>query len=215
VNEEKSNLHKAPDAINIVTGLFKDALSGDAESAAVLFMIAFQATDSLREIALQKPEVIAPFSSGISMFPAMICPNNSKDDEHKKLLKNCRVGEKSLLNASSTTAMNFGENTPGKTTAVQFYIWMIGIRDEGKEHPDQVIQSACRSLPEPSRNTFKEWNRVMQQMLIDYNKNDPKAHETWALWLNIWPSKTMTPGKKIDEIKKQISQGLYSILPEQ
>jgi hypothetical protein len=186
------------------------AIAGDEQAAQMLFLFAFDAAQCLKEVALKNPKPLLSLTRKSPFFPAMICPNNSQDHEHSELLKLCEVGKDSTFNSVSTSAMKF--ETPAKITAFTFYRAMLSFRDGAPVPTDEsgrAIAEACKALPKPSRENFKQWNDVLMQWLPGVDRIAEYPNE----WDRI-VSKDSTPGQKVDAIKKAISQAFKTILPD-
>jgi hypothetical protein len=189
-----------------IEALADKAIAGNEEAAIWLFMLAFDATQCLAKVAKKNPKILHSLTKKSPVFPAFICPNNSRDEEQKQILKACEVGKDSTFNAASTSAMKF--ETPAKRVALNFYRFMQDVRDGSMVPDEKEVIAACRALPDPSRNTFKQWNHVMLTLLptsiADYPAQD---------WKNTIANK-VTAGQQVDAIKKAISQALNTILPD-
>jgi hypothetical protein len=191
-----------------------EAIKGNVEAAHQLFMIAFNATDCLMQAAEKNPKPFLALTRVSAVFPAMICPNKSMDDKHKKLLKVCEVGKDSTLNSSNAAGMNF--STQAKVTAGVFYQRMKQIRAGEKTHPEPSITERCLKLPKPNRGNFTQWNAVMQAMLPGVEGLDLYPPDLWPDILKRPKEQAykLENYQKVDAIKKAISGAFHTLLPE-
>jgi hypothetical protein len=193
--------------IEIIKELETKALAGDSTAAEHLFAIAFDSVHSLRTVALKDPKPLLRVTRLSAFLPAMICPNKSKDSEHKHLLDILEVGKAGMFNENSTQAMSL--DSPAKGTAATLYAEMRKIRAGRSTSPSPDFDQRCKALPEPCRETFGVWDKMMREFLPGSDNMDCYPAEKWPEIMR----QPITDGQKVDAIKKAISQAFYTLLP--